>query len=219
MTADEEEKYSTKIPEEAFTELQIFLDSFIEELRAKEKQWIEIKADIADEYLRLREELNKTFFKNDIIKGIEQRRLSQYLKEHGKLEREILKSSVFIEKLSEDEDSTNWLFNDYDKQFESIKESLFLVILDIFKEKTLYAKFIELTYQSIVLDNAKDFYNSFLHLLDIYTQLPFETKSKYAILLTKLLYDVKIPNKKKPDILQSTGTKYGNKIVYKRKHK
>lgn len=215
----EEKKWLEKISDKDFEELQNFHNSFIKDLKTKEKEWIEIKADITDEYLKLREEINKTLFKNNIIKGIEQGRLSQYLKECGRLEREILNCSVFIEKLSKDEDSISWLFNDYDKQFKSIKDDLYLVILEIFKEEKLFTEFIELTFKSIVLKDAEDFYNSFIHLLALYTSLQFQTRSKYSILLTELLFGKKIPLKKKPDILTSTSTKYGHKLSYKRKHK
>lgn len=225
MKQIKEEKYLETITDEDFTTLEDFHHSFIEDLRTKEKRWLEIKWELTDKYLELRDEISDTNFNNDIIKGIEQRRLSEYLKECGKLEREILNLSVFLERITKDEDTINWLFESCDDEFENIKDNLHLLILDIFRDTELYKEFIDITFQSIVLKDTDNFYNSFLHLLNLYTKLAFNTKSNYARLLTELLFDVNIPKKRKADsktsilILTSKATKYGLKIQYKRKNK
>jgi hypothetical protein len=213
------EQYSKIITDEDYEKLEKFQINVISRLKSKYKKWIKIKSDLQDEYLKLHDEYNNTNFKNEIIKGIEQSRMNEYLTSSSRIGKEILRCGVFIEKLLKDDDSKNWLYNDSKNYTQKQRETLYLIVIEIFEDKKLYDDFINIMYKSVVLDDFKEFYNSFFNLLDTYTDFTFQTKSNYSTLLTKLLFNMDIPKQKKYDSLVSTHTKYGNKIQYKRKHK
>ncbi|MDC7243342.1 MAG: hypothetical protein PQJ44_05265, partial [Sphaerochaetaceae bacterium] len=126
----EENEYLNKITDEDIQILKTFQDKFINDLKIKESEWIEKKADIQDMYFCVDSEIKNTKFKNRIIEGIERHRLSEYLKKERGLGREILNLGIFLENLSVNDDTRYWLFKK-SKKYEKIRESLYSIIVQI----------------------------------------------------------------------------------------